>query len=203
MSKIIYNYPPKGRWIVVVQIYWHEKRRGIYPALWTDPEGDSCFSIYQISWKKIKKELFVNKRRHLARVCLRCNWQCFRNHFLWFCCKFSKKFFFYQPVNTSPILSLSRYLLVQLLHLSLTFYLSKLLRNGKPFWISFKNRECQRIFWVTGANQNARKSLSTDLVNTKTNYQLGLVMRVAIFFVWLDRHMDFCRFKPRDLVKCE
>ena len=26
------------------------------------------------------------------------------------------------------------------------------------------------------------KLLSTDLVNTKTNYQLGLVMRVAIFF---------------------
>ena len=174
MSKIIYNYPPKGRWIVV-HIYWHAKRRGIYPALWTDPEGDSCFSIYQISWKKIKKELFVNKRRHLARVCL----------------------------PTSPILPYSRYLLVQLLHLSLTFYLSKLLRNGKPFWISSKNSECQRIFRVTGANQTAWKLLSTDLVNTKTNYQLGLVMRVAIFFVWLDRHMDFCRFKPRDLVKCE
>ena len=75
-------------------LYWHAKRRGIYQALWTDPEGDSCFSIYQISWKKIKKELFVNKRRHLARVCLRFNWQCFRNHFLWFCCKFSQKFFF-------------------------------------------------------------------------------------------------------------
>ena len=25
------------------------KRRGMYLALWTDPEGDSCFSIYQIS----------------------------------------------------------------------------------------------------------------------------------------------------------
>ena len=70
---------------------------------------------------------------------------------------------------------------MQLLHLSLTFYLSKLLRNGKPFWISSKNSECQRIFRVTGANQNAWKLLSTDLVNTKTDYQLGLVMRVAIF----------------------
>ena len=46
----------------------------IYLALLTDPEGDSCFSIYQISYIKMKKELFVNKRRHLVRVCLRCNW---------------------------------------------------------------------------------------------------------------------------------
>ena len=36
-----------------------------------DPEGDGCFSIYQISWIKVKKELFVNKGRHFAGVCLR------------------------------------------------------------------------------------------------------------------------------------
>ena len=48
---IIYNYPPKGRWIVV-DIYRDVKRRGIYPPLFTDPEGDSCFSIYQIRWIK-------------------------------------------------------------------------------------------------------------------------------------------------------
>ena len=28
------------------------KRRGIYPPLFTDPEGYSCFSIYQIKWIK-------------------------------------------------------------------------------------------------------------------------------------------------------
>ena len=28
------------------------KRRRIYPPLFTDPEGDSCFSIYQIRWIK-------------------------------------------------------------------------------------------------------------------------------------------------------
>ena len=44
------------------------KRRGIYLALSTDHEGGSCFSIYQISWINIKKELFVNKRRHLEFV---------------------------------------------------------------------------------------------------------------------------------------
>ena len=37
-----------------------ELRRGICLALFTNPEGDSCFSIYQSSWIKIKKELFVN-----------------------------------------------------------------------------------------------------------------------------------------------
>ena len=75
--------------------------RYIYQALWTDPQGDSCFSIYQISWIKIRKELFVNKRRHLVRVCLRCKGQCFGDHFV-ICFKFSEKiFFFYRPVNAS------------------------------------------------------------------------------------------------------
>ena len=51
--EILYNYPPKGRWIVV-GIYQDAKHQGIYLALWTDPEGDflCCFSIYEISWKK-------------------------------------------------------------------------------------------------------------------------------------------------------
>ena len=29
----------------MVDIYRDAKRRGIYPPLFTDPEGDSCFSI--------------------------------------------------------------------------------------------------------------------------------------------------------------
>ena len=33
-----------------------EASRYIYPPLFTDPEGDSCFSIYQIRW--IKKHFF-------------------------------------------------------------------------------------------------------------------------------------------------
>jgi len=43
---VIYNYPPKGRWIVV-DIYRAAKRQGICPLLFTDP-----FSIYQIRWIK-------------------------------------------------------------------------------------------------------------------------------------------------------
>ena len=48
---ILYNYPPKGRWMVV-DIYRDAKCRVIYPLLFTDTEGDSCFSIYQIRWIK-------------------------------------------------------------------------------------------------------------------------------------------------------
>ena len=36
----------------MVDIFRDAKRRGIYPRLFIDPEGDSCFSIYQIRWKK-------------------------------------------------------------------------------------------------------------------------------------------------------
>ena len=43
---------------MVVDIYWDAKCRGLYPLLFTDPEGDSCFSIYQIRW--IKKCRFIN-----------------------------------------------------------------------------------------------------------------------------------------------
>ena len=40
-------------------IYRDTKRRGLYLALFTDPEGDSCFSIYQISWITNKKSKFL------------------------------------------------------------------------------------------------------------------------------------------------
>ena len=70
---LLYNYLPKGRWI---QVYiWRYE---------LTLRGDSCFSIYQISWIKMKKELFVNNRLHLVTVCLHGNWQCFGDHFLWF-----------------------------------------------------------------------------------------------------------------------
>ena len=51
----IYNYSPKGRWIEVV--HRDAKRQGIYLALFTDPEGDNFFSIYQISWIKLTKKV--------------------------------------------------------------------------------------------------------------------------------------------------
>ena len=65
---IVYDYPPKGRWIVV-DIYRDGKRRGIYPPLFTDPEGDSCFRIYQIRWRdscfRIYQIRWIKKRRFI------------------------------------------------------------------------------------------------------------------------------------------
>ena len=99
----LYNYPPKGRWIVV-DIY--REKRYIAIALHR-PWRDSCFSIYQIRW--IKK-----------------------------CCF---NFFFWNFRETT-----------------------------RHFSLRSQNSEYPRIFQVTETNQNARKLLSTDLVNTKRNY---------------------------------
>ena len=62
----------------MVEIFCTTKCRGIYLALFTNPERDLVVLVFnQISWIKIKKELFVNKRRHLGRICLHFNGQCF------------------------------------------------------------------------------------------------------------------------------
>ena len=108
---IVFNYPPKGRW-KVVDIYRDAKRRGIYSPLFTDPEEDSCFSMYQIRW--IEKRFF--------------------NFFFW-----------------------------------------SFRETARHFPLRSQNGEYPRIFRVTGANQNARKLLSTDLVNTKYLYSLRRV----------------------------
>ena len=122
---ILYNFPPKGRWIVV-DIYRDAKGRGIYPPLITDPERDSCFSIYQI--RCIKKYCF--------------------------------NFFFWNFRET-------------MLHFSLRSQNS-----------------------VTGTNQNARKLLSTDLVNTNLKYaRISLasyiyqLCDVRIWNSWIERNL--------------
>ena len=79
------------------------KRWGRYLALFTDPEGDSCFSIYQISWIKLKKPNVWKSKTSLSRNFVY-NVQTFRGFFssasLRFCRKFSMKIIFYLPVNT-------------------------------------------------------------------------------------------------------
>ena len=49
-----------------MNIYGNAKRRGIYLGLSTDPKGDSCFSIYQISWIKMKKVTFCKLKKHVT-----------------------------------------------------------------------------------------------------------------------------------------
>ena len=48
----ILQLSPEREVKIVVDIYRDEKRRVIYPPLFTGPEGDSCFSIYLIRWIK-------------------------------------------------------------------------------------------------------------------------------------------------------
>ena len=79
-------------------LYRDTKRRGIYLALFTNPEGDSCFSIYQISWIKMKKVTFWKLKTPLSRNLIY-NLQTFLV-FWRFCCKFSLKYISYLPVNT-------------------------------------------------------------------------------------------------------
>ena len=43
-----------------------ERSRYISSSLLTDLEGDSCFSVYQISWKKMKKVTFCKLKCHLV-----------------------------------------------------------------------------------------------------------------------------------------
>ena len=51
----------------MVDVYLDASRLGILLALLTDPEGDSCFSIYQISWIKMKKVTFCKLKTSLSR----------------------------------------------------------------------------------------------------------------------------------------
>ena len=95
----------------MVDIYRDAKRRGIYLPLFTDPEGDSYFSIYQIRW--IKKGFF-------------------------------------------------------------NFFFSNFRETTRHFSLLSQNSENPRIFQLTGANQNGRKLLSTDLVNTKRMYSWSI-----------------------------
>ena len=96
----------------MVDIYRDAKRQSIYPPLFNDPEGDSCFSINQIRW--IKNACSISS---------------------------SKK---------------------------------KVRETTRHFSLRSQNGEYTRIFQVTGANQNARKLLSTDLVNTNNYFSLSV-----------------------------
>ena len=55
-----------------VVIYRDVKRRGITLVLCTDSKGDSCFSIYQISWIKMTKITFFKLKSHFVGTFLQC-----------------------------------------------------------------------------------------------------------------------------------
>ena len=51
----------------MVEIYHDASSLSIYPPPSIDPEGDSCFSIYQISWIEVKKVTFCKLKTSLSR----------------------------------------------------------------------------------------------------------------------------------------
>ena len=63
---------------MVADIYTETRSVEVYlAALFTDPEGDSCFSIYQISRIKMRKVSFCKLKTSLSRNCIY-NLQTFR-----------------------------------------------------------------------------------------------------------------------------
>ena len=117
---ILYNYPRMGRWIVV-DINRDAKRRGIYPPLFTDPEGDSCFSIYQI--RRIKNAV-------------------------------------------SLIATISS---------------SETFAKRRAIFLSVRKTVNIQGYSKLGSQSNARKLLSTDLVNTKWKYLPPSLKHTSVF----------------------
>ena len=140
-------------------------------------------------------ELFLNKRRHLDRICLLFNWQCFGIIFYDFVANSVGKFFSTDKPNFVSFLVFPG-AAASFIAKILSF--DKLSRNEKPLWIPSQNSEYPRIFQVTGANQNARKSLSTDLVNTNNRYQLSMKIDFQYQSIEIDKEkscdFDWYRF---------
>ena len=122
-----------------MDIYRDAKRRGIYPPLFTDPEGDSCFSIYQIRWKKYASSISSSET-------------------------FAKQRAIFLSVR--------------------------------------KTVNIQEKFRVTGANQNARKLLSTDLVNTKMILTSYLWFRSRVHLIILTVPQTANSFLDHTVVTC-
>ena len=129
-----------------------EKSTGIIQL---SPEGDVNSGTNQLD--KIKKETFCNKKCHLVRVCLVFNWQCFGNHFLWFGCHFSRKMFFYRPVNKPNFVFFLVFVgaAASLTATISSVHVSKLSRNEKPFWIPSQNNGFSEIWEPIRARENS------------------------------------------------
>ena len=132
------------------------KRRGIYLTLFTDPEGNSYFSIYQISWIKVKKSNFLQMKN--------VTWS---TAFLRFCCKFSMKIIFHLPVKNgkSKIVDF-------LVFACTTASISSIENISKRDAIlaPVSNQRIAKDIPSYKSNQTARKLVFTDLVNTNYYY---------------------------------
>ena len=60
------------------------------------------------------------------------------------------------------------------------FFFWNLPETTRHFSLRWQNSEYPRIFQVTGTDQNARKLLSTDLVNTKKSYPIVILKDIFL-----------------------
>ena len=154
-----YNDPSKGRWILVCHIPRREASRCISSAVHR-PWGGFLFLFYPISWIKMKKITFCKLKTSLSTYFVY-NLQTFRGFcqviFTTFVANSASKYFFYLPVKTEkPKFFAFLVFLCTTASFIVKFRLPKM-------WNEARHLGSGR---VTGANQNKRKSLFTDLVNT-------------------------------------
>ena len=116
-----------------------------------------------------KINFLVNSKHHLLlqKVCLQCTniSGILSGAFLQFSCKFSKKIIFHLPVNTDK-LKFVAFLVFVCTTPSFIAQISSSENSSKRDAILASVAIQPRIFRVTVANENARKLLFTDLVNT-------------------------------------
>ena len=147
------------------------KIRGIYLVLFTEPERDSCFSIYQISWIKIKQVTFRLLKTSLCRnfvYNLQWDiWGVLSSAFLRFCCKFSMEVIFYLPVNTDKPKFAALLLFVCTTAFKFIAQISSSENASKRDAILAPDAKQ----WIAkDIPSYARKVLFTDLVNTNSPY---------------------------------
>ena len=116
-----------------------------------------------------KINFLVNSKHHLLlqKDCLQCTniSGILSSAFLQFSCKFSKKVIFHLPVNTDK-LKFVAFLVFVCTTASFIAQISSSENSSKRDAILASVAIQPRIFRVTVANENARKLLFTDLVNT-------------------------------------
>ena len=114
--------------------------------------------------------------------------------FLPFSCKFNKKIIFYLPVKTDK-LKFVAFLVFVCTTVSFIAQISSSENSSKRDAILASVAKQPKIFRVTVANQNARKLLFTDLVNTNEGYFLASYtsrVKREINLYSIEKGLNFC-----------
>ena len=147
--------------------YQEAKRRGKYRALFTDPEGESCFSIYQ-QLNKNQKVTFCNLKNSLSRNFVY-NLQTLSSAVFTILLQIHHENNFL-PTSVHQQAKVRRFLGICLFDCFIyrsNFVFPKCLETRSHLGSGRKTVNSQGYSELPGANQNARKLLLTGLVNTK------------------------------------